>query len=59
MGGANPATAQLFGMLYGQARQATEEDLLVLPSSSIIGKLNEEAFAMLQKIILKINSTQI
>lgn len=48
MGGANPATAQLFGMLYGQARQATEEDLLVLPSSSIIGKLNEEAFAMLQ-----------
>lgn len=48
-GGANPLIAKIFGKLYGQARQATEEDLLVLPGSSIIGKLNEEAFAMLME----------
>lgn len=42
--GADPMTAQLFGSLYGQARQANEDDLLVLPSSSIIGELNQEAF---------------
>ncbi len=43
-GGADPLTAQLFAGLYGQARQATAQDLLVLPSSSIIGQLNQEAF---------------
>ena len=47
-GGLDPATAQLFGFLYGQARPATAEDLLVLPSSSIIGQLNTQAFEMLQ-----------
>jgi lysophospholipase L1-like esterase len=46
-GGLDAGTAQLFGMLYGQARQATAQDLLVLPSSSIIGKLNMDAFNML------------
>jgi phospholipase/lecithinase/hemolysin len=39
--------AALFGAQYGQARQATAEDLLVLTSSSIIGKLNEARFAEL------------
>lgn len=43
-GGLDPGTAQIFGLLYGQARQAIASDLLVLPSSSIIGKLNTEAF---------------
>lgn len=46
-GGADRNTAQLFGMLYGQARQANENDLLVLPSSSIIGQVNADAYAML------------
>jgi len=32
--------AGLLGTYYGQARQATSKDLLVLPSSSIIGKVN-------------------
>ena len=40
----DPATLQkvagLLGSYYGQARQATENDLLVLPSSSIIGTVN-------------------
>ncbi|WP_369872352.1 G-D-S-L family lipolytic protein [Aquimarina sp. Aq78] len=39
--------AALFGAQYGQARQATADDLLVLTSSSIIGKLNEARFAEL------------
>lgn len=43
-GGADPLTAQLFAGLYGQARQANENDLLVLPSSTIIGQLNQQAF---------------
>jgi len=46
-GGLDEGTATVFGMLYGQARQATASDLLVLPSSSIIGKLNTPAFDML------------
>lgn len=49
-GGADLATAQLFGFLYGQARQATEDDLLVLPSSSIIGQLNTTAMEMLMSM---------
>lgn len=44
---AAPLVAQLMGMQYGQARPATENDLLVLPSSSIIGKVNEGAAANL------------
>lgn len=46
-GGLDEGTATLFGMLYGQARPATEDDLLVLPSSSIIGQVNMDAVAML------------
>ena len=46
-GGLDAPTAQLFGMLYGQARPATADDLLVLPSSSIIAKVNTAAFEML------------
>ena len=34
------ATAALYGMTYGQARQATKNDLLVLSSSSVIGKVD-------------------
>ncbi|AXT54091.1 G-D-S-L family lipolytic protein [Aquimarina sp. BL5] len=45
--GVDANTAGVFGFLYGQARQANENDLLVLPSSSIIGQVNEAAFATL------------
>lgn len=34
--------------MYGQSRQATAEDLFVLPSSSIIGKVNPQASTALQ-----------
>ncbi|MGJ8549021.1 G-D-S-L family lipolytic protein [Winogradskyella wichelsiae] len=37
-----PLVANLLGNTYGQSRQATEDDLLVLPSSSIIGTVNED-----------------
>jgi lysophospholipase L1-like esterase len=47
-GGADPGTAAVLGMLYGQARQANENDLVVFPSQTVIGDLNEDAFAMLQ-----------
>lgn len=46
-GGLDPGTALLFGMLYGQARPANEDDLLVLPSSNILGQPNPDAIAML------------
>ncbi|WP_062057449.1 hypothetical protein [Aquimarina longa] len=39
--------ATLFAMQYGQARQATAEDLLVLTSSRIIGKVNTDRLAEL------------
>jgi len=39
--------AALFGATYGQARQATAEELLVLPSSSVIGTVNTDAAAFL------------
>jgi len=35
-----PSVANLLGATYGQTRQATAADLLVLSSSSIIGKVN-------------------
>ncbi len=38
--GVDPAQAALYGMQFGQSRQATAEDLLVLPSSGVIGKVN-------------------
>lgn len=47
-GGADAGTAQLFAFLYGQSRPATEDDLLVLPGSSIIGQLNTQAMATLE-----------
>ena len=40
---AAPLVANLLGNAYGQARQATENDLLVLTSSSIIGEENEQS----------------
>ena len=37
---AAPIVANLFGLVYGQARQATANDLLVLTSKSVIGTTN-------------------
>ena len=44
------AKATLFGMIYGQARQATAKDLLVLTSSSVIGKVDEKRVDELKKL---------
>ncbi len=44
---AAPNVAALFGLTYGQARQAKETDLLVLPSSSVIGTVNTTTMAFL------------
>tara|TARA_R110000850_G_scaffold232624_1_gene357706 strand:- start:512 stop:2134 length:1623 start_codon:yes stop_codon:yes gene_type:complete len=44
---AAPIVAGLLGQTYGQARQATANDLFVLPSSSIIGEVNEDYAAFL------------
>ncbi len=46
-GGLDPQTAGLLANQYGQSRQATADDLLVLPSSSVIATLNQEHFAQL------------
>ena len=43
----DPLTAALLGSQFGQSRQATEDDLLVLTSANIIGTLNEEYFNFL------------
>jgi len=48
LGGVDVGTATVLGFLYGQSRQATPNDLLVLPSQTVIATLNEEAFATLQ-----------
>jgi len=45
---AAPTVANLLGLVYGQARQATSDDLLVLPSSTIIGTVNTDFAAFLQ-----------
>ncbi len=37
---AAPQVAGLLGIIYGQSRQATEDELLVLSSSSVIGTVN-------------------
>ena len=42
-----PVVADLFGFVYGQARQANENDLLVLPSSAVIGTVNTNSVAFL------------
>ncbi|WP_442264693.1 G-D-S-L family lipolytic protein [Tenacibaculum sp. ZS6-P6] len=44
---AAPLVAQLLGQQYGKARSATANDLFVLPSSTVIGKVNEDAAAAL------------
>ncbi len=44
---AAPLVANLLGATYGQTRQATAEDLLVLPSSSVIGTVNSDFYAFL------------
>lgn len=44
---AAPLVANLLASTYGQARQATADDLLVLPSSSIIGTVNTASVAAL------------
>ncbi|WP_424493135.1 G-D-S-L family lipolytic protein [Salinimicrobium sp. GXAS 041] len=41
-GGLDQATATIYGMQFGQARQATAEDLIPLTSSGAIGVLNED-----------------
>ncbi len=43
MAGVDAGTAAVTGFLYGQARPANENDLLVLPSSAIIGQVNTTA----------------
>jgi hypothetical protein len=45
---AAPIVANLFGVIYGQARQATTDDLIVLPSATIIGTTNGDFSAFLQ-----------
>lgn len=44
---AAPLVANLFGLTYGQTRMANANDLLVLPSSSIIGTINTESVTFL------------
>lgn len=44
---AAPLVANLLGTYYGQTRQATAEDLLVLPSSSVIGTVNMDSVVAL------------
>lgn len=45
---AAPQVAGLLGVVYGQARQANPNDLFVLPSSAIIGTVNETVAAGLE-----------
>lgn len=44
---AAPLVANLLGSLYGQSRQATADDLLVLASSAVIGEVNTDVMAYL------------
>ncbi len=55
-GGLDAGTAAVFGFLYGQARQANKNDLLVLPSSSIIGQVNTNAEATLTGLGLPVET---
>ncbi|WP_370390501.1 G-D-S-L family lipolytic protein [uncultured Winogradskyella sp.] len=45
---AAPQVAGLLGLNYGQSRQATADDLFVLPSSAVIGTVNQDFAAFLQ-----------
>ncbi len=44
---AAPLVANLLGATYGQSRQANAEDLMTLPSASVIGTVNSDFFAFL------------
>ena len=44
---AAPQVAALLGAAYGQARQATDDDLFVLPSSSVIATVNTDRLLFL------------
>ena len=44
---AAPIVANLLGAAYGQTRQANAEDLLTLPSSAVIGTVNNDFFTFL------------
>ncbi|WP_363146701.1 G-D-S-L family lipolytic protein [Winogradskyella sp.] len=44
---AAPLVANLLGATYGQSRQATANDLVTLPSASVIGTVNSNFFAFL------------
>ena len=46
-GGLDPLTAGLLANQFGQSRQATANDLLVLPSSSVIATVNTEYYTQL------------
>ncbi|MRI01951.1 G-D-S-L family lipolytic protein [Kriegella sp. EG-1] len=52
---AAPLVAGLLGQTYGQARQATESDLLVLPSSNFIATIDNDNIAALMDQGLPIN----
>ncbi len=54
--GVDAGTAAVTGFLYGQARPANENDLLVLPSSSIIGQVNTDAIATLMGLGLPLEA---
>lgn len=45
--GMDAGTATILGMTYGQSRQATEEDLLVFTSQTVIGQVNMDRVAQL------------
>lgn len=45
--GMDAGTATIYGQTYGQVRQATADDLLVLTSSGVIGKVNTERLQQL------------
>lgn len=49
-GGADAGTATVIGFLYGQARQANANDLIVFTSQTVIAQLNQTAFATLQQL---------
>lgn len=49
-GGVDEPTATILAQQFGQTRQANEGDLLVLPSSSIIGKPNAARLEQLQSL---------
>jgi len=46
-GGLDPLTAGLLANQYGQSRQATEDDFLVLPCGGIIGEVNIDYYTLL------------